>query len=334
MILDLQQIRNITQGAVRIEEEDGGLHFYRFSKCQTQNYLDADQLNFHARCFCTAGVRFAFRTDSTTLSFDYIGQNLARDLLFFDVYRDGAMIAHLGEQPVSKTRQHANVALGRGEKLIEVYFPWSAEVTLFHVTLDNGASVIPHHRSHSAIHFGDSITQGYEANYPSLSYAQRLGRMLDIDAINKAIGGDTFCPDILLTEAENLDPELITVCYGTNDWSHGVTPNQLRNSCRHFCQQISKFYPNAQIFVISPIWRLDYDKVTAFNAPAYAVHDVIAEAVEGIPNLTIIRAWNFVPQLVEFYSDGYLHPNDEGFSVYAENLCREIKKFFSSISIR
>ena len=326
MILGLEQLRDITQGAVHIEEENGGFHFYRFTERQMQNYFDAGQLDFHMRCFCTAGVRLAFQTDSSALSFDYIGGKRARDLLFFDVYRNGAMIAHLGQQAIPEVMQHAEVALGNGTKLVEIYFPWSAEVTLFNVTLDNGAFIVPHHRSRFAIHFGDSITQGYDANYPSLSYAQRLGRMLDIDAINKAIGGDTFCPDILLTEAEALNPDLITVSYGTNDWSHGITRDQLHSSCRRFCQQISRFYPHAKIIVISPIWRLDFDKPTVFNAPAYAVHDVIADAVAGIPNLTVIRGWNLAPQLVDFYSDGYLHPNDEGFSICAENLCQEIKK--------
>ena len=328
MILNLQQLRDITVGAVRIEEENGSFRFYRFTEQQTNNYLNAGQHDFYARCTNTAGVRFAFVTNSATLSFDYTSKNRARDFFFFDVYKNGAMIAHFGENPISKTILHAEVALGEGEKLVEVYFPWSTAAILSNVALDDEATILPHRRAHTAIHFGDSITQGLDADYPSLTYAQRLGRMLDIDAINKAIAGDTFCPDILLTEAENLNPDLVTVSYGTNDWSHDVTQDQLRDSCRRFCQQISKFYPNAKIFVISPIWRLNYDKVTAFNAPAYAVHDVIVEAIEGIPNATAIRGWNLAPQLPQFYSDGYLHPNDEGFSTYAENLYLEIKKFF------
>ena len=35
MILNLQQIREITVGAVRIEENDGSFHFYRFTEQQT-----------------------------------------------------------------------------------------------------------------------------------------------------------------------------------------------------------------------------------------------------------------------------------------------------------
>ena len=330
MTLNLEQLTAITRGAVRIEEQDGAFHFYRFSERQANNYLEANQLDFYARCTNTAGVRLAFFTSSTALSFDYNSKNRARDFFFFDVYKNGVMIAHFGENPISKTTQHAEVDLGVGEKLVEVYFPWSTAATISNVTLDDGATIRPHHRAHTAIHFGESITQGLDADYTSLSYANRLGRLLDIDAVNKAIAGDTFCPDILLTEPENLDPDLVTVSYGTNDWSHDVTKDQLRDSCRRFCQQISRFYPRAKIVIISPIWRLNFDKVTAFGSPAYTVHDVIAEAVEGIPSLTLVRGWNLVPQLPEFFADGYLHPNDEGFSSYAENLYLEIKKAFSS----
>lgn len=326
MKLNLEQLRSITRGAVRIEETDGAFHFYRFTETQTNHYHAAGQMDFYARCHNTAGVRFAFSTTSRKLSFDYSINTRARDLAFFDVYQDGAMIAHIGEKPATKDRKHAEVSLREGEKQIEVYFPWSASATLFEVELDDGATLTPVHRKRFAIHFGDSITQGYDADYPSLSYAQRIGRMLDMDAVNKAIGGDTFCPDILLTEPEPLNPELITVAYGTNDWSHDVTKDELRDSCRRFCQALSKFYPQAKIAVISPIWRADFTRVPAFGSPAYTVHDTIAEAVEGIPNLTLIRGWNFVPQQTEFFSDGYLHPNDAGFAVQAENLYRELQK--------
>lgn len=33
------------------------------------------------------------------------------------------------------------------------------------------------------------------------------------------------------------------------------------------------------------------------------------------------------PHCTDFYSDGYLHPNDLGFTQYAENLCNEIRKY-------
>ncbi len=325
MKLNLKDFQAVTRGAVRIEKTDGVFTFHRFEKWQKDAYLAAGEEDFYHRCDNTAGVRMAFSTSATALSFDYRFGTRARDLGFFDVYENGAMIAHVGEKPVTKELLHADVALGEGEKTVEIYFPWSAAVELSDFEID-GDALTPVYRSHFAIHFGDSITQGFDAEYPSLSYASRLGRMLDLDAVNKAIGGDTFCPEILLTEKEALDPEYITVAYGTNDWSHGATHESLRDSCRQFCSRLRSLYPAAKIFVVSPIWRYDSQKPTVYNAPAWTVHEAIAEAVEEIENLVLIRGWDLVPHLVEFYSDAYLHPNDLGFATYAENLAKEIKK--------
>jgi hypothetical protein len=323
MKLNLSQIQAITHGAVRIEETDRVFTFHRFEKWQQDAYLAAGETDFYHRCNNTAGVRMAFRTNATGLSFDYRVHTRARDLAFFDVYENGAMIAHVGEKPATKELVHANVTLAEGESEVEVYFPWSAAVELSNLEI-NGDTLTPIKRERFAIHFGDSITQGYDADYPSLSYASRLGRMLHFDALNKAIGGDTFCPDILLTQKEDVAPDLITVSYGTNDWSHGATHESLRDSCRHFCERLRALYPTAKIFVVSPIWRYDSQKPTVYNAPAWTVHAAIAEAVEGIDNLVLIRGWDLVPHLTEFYSDAYLHPNDLGFATYAERLAQNM----------
>lgn len=323
MQLNLPQIQSITRGAVRIEEANGVFTFHRFEKWQQDAYLAAGETDFYHRCSNTAGVRMAFSTNATRLSFDYRFGTRARDQGFFDVYENGAMIAHIGEKPVTKELVHANVTLAEGESEVEVYFPWSAAVELSNLEID-GDTLFPITRARFALHFGDSITQGYDAEYPSLSYASRLGRMLNLDAVNKAIGGDTFCPDILLTKKEALEPDLITVSYGTNDWSHGATHESLRDSCRLFCERLRALYPMARIFVISPIWRYDSQKPTVYNAPAWTVHRAIAEAVEGIENLVLIRGWDLVPHLTEFYSDAYLHPNDLGFATYAEHLAQNM----------
>lgn len=326
MQLTLSQIQAVTHGTVRIEETDGIFTFHRFRRWQKDAYLAAGETEFYHRCDNTAGVRMAFRTNSTRLSFDYRFGTHARDLGFFDIYENGIMIAHVGEKPITKSLLHADITLAEGESNVEVYFPWSTSVELSHLEIDDCATLHPIYRDLFAIHFGDSITQGVEAVYPSLSYASGLGRMLNLDAVNKAISGDTFCPDILLTQPEALSPDLITVAYGTNDWSHGATHQTLRDTCRRFCLRLRVLYPTAKIFVISPIWRLDSQKPTVYNAPAWTVHEAIAEAVEGVDNLILIRGWDLVPHLPEFYADAYLHPNDLGFAAYAEHLSQEIKK--------
>jgi len=55
MKLSLEQIRSVTRGAVRVEETEGAVHFYRFTKAQEEMYRQRDAM-LHMKTFATAGV--------------------------------------------------------------------------------------------------------------------------------------------------------------------------------------------------------------------------------------------------------------------------------------
>ena len=65
---------------------------------------------------------------------------------------------------------------------------------------------------------------------------------------------------------------------------------------------------------------------TQFGAPATEVDALVREVCTDLPNVTVINGWSFVPGRSEFYADLRLHPNDLGFSLYAQNLYAEIAK--------
>lgn len=52
--------------------------------------------------------------------------------------------------------------------------------------------------------YGDSITQGYDALFPSYSYINRFSMYLDAFIYNKAIGGDIFRPALIERKILNL----------------------------------------------------------------------------------------------------------------------------------
>ncbi len=319
MKLTLDQIRKITRGAVRIEEEHGAFCFYRFTAAQERAYLDRGQDDRTRKTYASAGVRFAFCTSSEKLSFDYRFE-LASSRPFgrFDLYINGALTAHFGTEGPEPTAGHAELALGKGEKEVELYFPWSKRTDLSNVTLDDGASLAGICRKYKMISFGDSITHGYDALYPSLSYASRIARMLDADAVNKGIGGEIFFPE-LLADAEPFVPDYITVAYGTNDWSHCDYATAEKN-CRAFYKRLSELYPTAAIFAITPIWRGDADRKTAFDEPIEEVEGLIRNACAELANVHVIAGAPLVPHRSVFFADLSLHPNDLGFGSYAENL--------------
>lgn len=324
MKLSFDMIRSAAFGIERIEEKGGKVQFFRFTKAEEDAYGVSGNVNFYDKTFTTAGVRLAFRTDTSTLAFSYDLEYMpSRPFAFFDVYVDGTLYRHFGSASGEVKSSRAEIPLTEGEKDIEIYLPWSAKTLIYDFEIDGGAFFTPIKRSKAMISYGDSITQGYDARYPSLSYASALSRLIDADAINKAIGGERFCPEIL-TE-KNGNPDYVTVAYGINDWAN-YTYDFIKERSRAFYKRISELYPDSKIFVITPIRYLNYKNETAFGAPANTVDALLRENCADLPNVTVINGWYLTPELSDFYADFTLHPNDLGFGVYAENLYKEISK--------
>lgn len=323
MNLTLKQLEMITHGATCLEEREGGIYFWRMTPEQIQYYVDLQDEPLVRGAKQSAGVRLAFLTDSKTLSFsaalwpDHSG-------IFggFDVYENGVMIEHVKTEGLSEW--NAEVTLSAGESAVEIYFPWSKGVMLTSLCIDDGASLKPYRRSRKLLAFGDSITHGATAQYPSLTYVQRLARMLDADLENRGVGGDVFTSAIAALEPCH-DPDIVTVAYGTNDWSWR-TGERFDRECPATLEVLAKKYANAKIFVITPIWRKDWDRDAMSGKTFRDICREIRAYAEAYPNVTVIDAWNFVPHLSAFFADGQLHPNDLGMGIYAERLYCEIIK--------
>jgi len=311
-----------THGAVRLEQTERGIRFWRMTEEQRQYYLDRGDEMHIRNSHHSAGVRLAFWTNSRSLT---LSAELWPDLSgvggCFDVCEDGVLIAHLGGE--DKEIKGLGVELSEGEHLVEIYFPWSKGVTLQELCLDDGATFVPHHRKYRLLSFGDSITHGALATHPSLTYTERLASLLDADLDNRGIGGDHFSAGLAgLEPVEN--PDIVTVAYGTNDWSHwGACFDE---ECPRMIKILATLYPDAEIFVISPIWRGDWDRKGSMEHRLPDLYQTICEYASPYPNVKVINAWNFVPHLPDFFGDGHLHPNDLGFGLYAECLYREIVK--------
>lgn len=332
MYLNLEQMREITRGVTHVELIDGAFRFYRFTEAQTEVLrhaaeLDPQKKNFYDKTYATSGVRLAFRTDSSRIGFDFeiFPGGSSRLYAGFDLYQDGLMTEHCNVDYQHVSGGHINFALSAGEKTVELYLPWSVVVALKNVELDDGAAVVGVSRKLKMICFGDSITHGYDASFPSQSYACRIARLLDADETNKGLGGDIFNPPL----AELPDPTapyIVTVAYGTNDWSK-CTPEVFFENAKAFYSRLSALYPNAKILGISPICRLSGNRSnTPFGSPCVNVDAVIRKACQGLSNVTLINGWKLTPAVKDFYADQWLHPNDLGFGVYASNLYREIAK--------
>ncbi len=339
MKLNLSQIRDITIGASRVEEIDGNIHFYRFTKEQEELYKERD-LSFYQKTFCTSGIQMRFRTNSQALylNFDVIAAS-TRNYFSVEVFVNGEKLDDIknfnGSELMGDYTKNMfplgnfskEFCLGVGEKEVCIYLPWSVETTLKEFTIGDGSSIEAIKPSKKMLVFGDSITHGYDALYPSNKYITKLANMLDAEENNKAIGGEIYFPCLAKTK-EDFEPDYVTIAYGSNDWSK-CTKEELTHNCKEFFYNVSGNYPNAKIFVITPIWRKDMNESRPFGDFRCA-EEIIEKQAAQFENISVIKGFEFVPQDEEFFADLRLHPNDKGFAHYFNNLSKRIKEILHS----
>ncbi|MBE6712945.1 MAG: SGNH/GDSL hydrolase family protein [Ruminococcaceae bacterium] len=336
MKLSFETLRAISLGAVEVEKTEKGVSFYRFTKEQRELYKKRST-SFYNKSFSASGVKFRFRTDSTKLGISgTTASGSSRKYFSFDLFIDGEKkesydnFSAITDNPANDGEYlrgpfEKEFDLGEGEKEVLLYCPWSAQVIFSEVTVSDGAFVEPVKPEKKMLVFGDSITQGYDAAYACNSYISRLARALNVEEYNKAIGGEVFWPELAAT-AEPFKPDLITVAYGTNDWSKSKSWEEFESNCKGFYENLSRNYSDVPIFAISPIWRKNY-KMEKPCGDFHNVHKLFLEIEKEIPNMTVICGWEFVPQDSAYFRDAVLHPNDAGFAFYADALFDQLKKY-------
>ena len=334
MKLNFEQIKDITIGAVRVEEENGLINLYRFTKEQQELYKNRSQ-DFYMKTFASAGIRLLFKTNSKNLALTVVTEKgSSRTYFSVDVFCDGKPVGFIDNYSDIKIPQmytklqlpfgefSKSFQLGEGEKTVCIYLPWSAKTAIKELTFDDNAFISAIKPKKKLLAFGDSITQGYDALRSSNRYVARLADKLGVEEINKGIGGEYFCADLARFK-EPFTPDYVLVSYGSNDWNR-KTFDEFNVNCKAFYEAVSKNYPDSKIFAITPIWRKDMDEERPFGE-FKKVDLCIKEAVMNLKNVTVITGFDFVPKEESYFADLRLHPTDEGFEHYFNNLYDKIK---------
>lgn len=330
MKLSLEQLRAITCGAVSVEQEADGVHFYRFTQEQLALYK-VRNADFYSRALSTAGIRFCFRTNSRKVALEatLTPQAGVRRFFSFDVFVNGEfkanwsnfdgveMTGNYKETPLPVGDFSAETDLGEGQKEVSIQLPWGMWVALKGLYLDDDATVVPVKRDKKLLCFGDSITQGYDSLCPSHRYASQLSDYLNAEECSRAIGGEVFFPELAKTK-ESFVPDIITVAYGTNDFA-AIPVESFRKNCKGFYENLRRTYPDVPIYAITPIWRENQVSDVDHTDFQY-IEQYIREVTAPLDNVTVIRGYDLVPHDGSYFGDLVLHPNDKGFDNYIKNL--------------
>jgi len=315
-------IKALTLGAVAIEETERGAVFHRFTPEQFAVYQNDAELRLRSRS--CSGVRLEFITDARSFSFAGSAEPASsQEFCYFDVYIDGVLCRHLGcPSCISTPEFDFTVELPEGTNKVAVYLPGVAQVALRRFEFAGAKQVLPVKKSRRIVCYGDSITQGNNARYPSLAYANAVADAHDAELFNKAVGGDCFNPALArLPDIE--DPDLVTVAYGTNDWMRR-TRETLAHDAAEFFDILETNYPGTPIYAMLPLWRSDCGKTTAAGSFA-EVAKIIRDAASLHAAVRVVDGFKLLPHLDACLSDG-LHPNDFGFTFVTRGLLRQITR--------
>lgn len=337
MELTFEQIANVTCGAVRAGKKEDCVHLYRFSSEQEKIY-ELTNNDFYKKTFSTAGIKLVFQTNSESLFLKINTiESTSRSLYSVDVLVNGkyldcmknydAPVAYecnyLPDLPCPNGINEKSFRLGKGDKIVEIVFPWSVIVEILSVCIDDNSYVLPVIKDKILLCYGDSITHGYDAIHPTNRYAYKLANLLGADEINKAIGGDIFFPPIVGNK-EDFDPDYIIVAYGTNDWEK-CTLKDFTHACRDFYDALSHNYPDAKIFALTPIWRGDMDEIKPMGA-FDVLKNTIIDQTDDLGNVHVIDCTNAVPSESKYFASDLLHPNDDGFYEFAQFVYKKINE--------
>ena len=315
--LTFEQLKTITLGALFLEELPQGVRFHRLTDAQTEAFRLQDA-GLARKCAACAGIRFDFHTDATSLSLTYRDQTMtsSRTWSYFDVLVNGTLLLHSGTEDVpTHPDGHFQVSLPEGENHVEIYLPTLSALTIESLSLSDGASLRPHRPQRKFLVHGDSITQGYDARCPSNSYINRLARHYDAEVLNQAIGSACFDGNVIERVA---DPDFILVSCGANDWRFRDWDTFCAGA-EGFFRRLRELYPTAPVFDVLPIWRADLNAGHPCAGEFLTCRAQIARTAEKY-GCTVLDDYHLLPHDTRLFSDGELHPNDEGFFLYAQRL--------------
>lgn len=320
--LTFEQLKSLFTGVASFEEENGYLKLCRYTKKQMDFYKMTSDRSF-LRAGASADIILDFNTDSTNLSFNCKTVRASSlQMGYIDIYVDGKLLVHEGKTDADENEIIIDFKMPVGTKRVTIYFPCLFSSQIKDFKIDKDADIQKIQKDKKFIFLGDSITQGYISEFPSLSYANLIGRKFNAEIMNQAIGGEFFDVNHLDDTLEFI-PDVIFVAYGTNDWNgeKDITTNATK-----FFDKLTKMYPKAKIIDILPIWRTDIEikneikKYTFDNAKKY-----IRNVCDKYDNVIVLDGFDYVPHFQNFYFD-HVHPNELGYAYYADALEKDLKK--------
>ena len=313
MRLSYKQIESITVGAMQIWENVEGVHFCKMLPSQLDAYSLIDNF-IYGNAKTSTGVRLDFWTDSPWVKFrpTVTGK--------YEVKINGVLI----DCRTAMADENTLVGVSNNEKLhrVTIHLPCHdviAGIKLLEIA--DGAVARPHVFDRKFLFLGDSITQGWNSDINTLSYAYQVSDHFNAESVIQGVGGSFFEPTTL--DRGEFEPDTVFVAFVTNDARRFHSLDAIHLRCEEYIKKVLRLFPEAQLYVITPIWCGDFDTLQLPFGHVREVNATIADAAHQF-GITVIDGLQMIPHDMTYFSDD-LHPNTEGFCVYAKNLIKALE---------
>jgi len=323
MKLTFEQITSAANGIIRTEQNDLGLELHRFSREQegffykTHPAFCKDSFfngYFGRNCRTGAGITLDFVTDAKKIEIAFSKTEYAKTTKerfhLFDLFVDGKLAASY-ETESDITFE----AAGKAQRFT-LYFPCYAFPIISSIQLDGATVFEPQKKEIDILFLGDSITHGAMAAHPSNTYVMQVARNLDVGILNQ--GNSGFIYDAGSIESV-CNPKIIVTAYGINDYFRKDIV-ALKNDTERFLSELRKAYHNSKIVSILPLWTVCDSREESFKL---SERNTLKGVYEEHSDLTL-DGHTLVPHEEKYFADE-VHPNDEGFAHYGENLSKILR---------
>ncbi|HKM07447.1 MAG TPA: SGNH/GDSL hydrolase family protein [Sphaerochaeta sp.] len=315
-------------------DTQGYYHLQRFTDAQRQ--IIGTHALYRSMSKTSSGCSIKFLTRGSSLSFrcKRFNQSLLHkdgDLEFdfpklygrkmemrdyFDLVVDGVLVESIPLRTGEITSRWDNPDKTLVE--VELVFPLTHQVGIKDLLCDESIKALKQPLC-SLLLLGDSIMQGVGSESPSVALSPRLASLSGLKVINQGLMGSLFNPDIV-EELDSLLPiSKVIVGYGTNDWVLRSSLSELQEVVEALLTKLSGLYPTTEILLLSPLWRSDWKTARAMGSFSQ-MSGAIKKASRLFPLVTFVDCLSCIAHSEEVLADGFLHPNKQGFSMYAQAL--------------
>ena len=279
-----------------------------------------------SRAAMPAGVRLAFRSDTTIIAGRIVAQPEASPL---DLSCDRQVY---GSVALTDQERFRFEDLTPGEKLIELVAPQHGEFRLRSLELSAGARVAPYDDPRPRwVTYGSSITHCRTAARPTETWPALVARASGLNLTCLGYGGNCHLEPMVARMIRDRPADLLSMKVGINVHNAGsLSARTFRPAIIGFVRIVRERHPDVPFAVVSPIyaaWRETQPNEVGFTIAA--MREEVAAAVaalqaHGDRHLHYVDGLEiFGPQHAHLLPDD-LHPDAEGYKVLAQNFRRVV----------